>query len=293
LPVAVLIVNYRVYAEVDRALSSLEPFLRADDDVIVIDQATDRAGRNRLAARHPRAAVVGIEDNRGFAAAVNLAARHTTAPYLLLLNPDAVVEGPIVEILERWLHDHPETSVVGPLVLDEDGSVQASARRRPGLSTAIGGRSTWLTRQFPANWLSQHNLPGRDARQPMEVDWIAASCLMTRRDLFERLGGLDESFFLYWEDADYCQRAMGAGTRCVYLPDARGVRHKGGASAAADPVLAIRAFHRSAFLYYKKHAGPVARLLSPLVGAGLWLRGEIAVWRTKPNRAGRRPTARG
>ena len=107
---------------------------------------------------------------------------------------------------------------------------------------------------------------------------------MTRRDLFERLGGLDESFFLYWEDADYCYRAAAAGFRRTYVPVVS-VRHIGGQAAARDPAPAIRAFHRSAFRMYWKHASVAGRLVAPLVRAGLWLRGERRIRHARNRRS--------
>jgi N-acetylglucosaminyl-diphospho-decaprenol L-rhamnosyltransferase len=274
LPVAVLIINYRVYEELDGALTSLRPFLRTSDEVVVVDQESDAGRLAAIERRHPAVTFVPTRRNVGFAAGVNLAARHSSAPLLLLLNPDTVIEGPVIASLERWLHDHPETAVVGPRVLNGDGSIQASARRFPGPSTAIAGRSTWLTTRFPRNWLSKRNLPAQDAAAPTCVDWIAGSCLMTRRSVFDLLRGFDESFFLYWEDADFCRRAATRGGRCVYLPTVS-VKHAGGRSAALNPGPAIRAFHRSAFVFHRKHAGPIGRALAPLVHLGLWSRGEL------------------
>jgi GT2 family glycosyltransferase len=209
---------------------------------------------------------------------VNLAANRARAPYLLLLNPDTIIESPLLDEMEAWLRADPRTSVVGPRVRNQDGSTQPSARRFPGLSTVLGGRSTWLTRHRPNNWWSRRNLLGLDSRNALNVDWVAGSCLMTRRDVFERVGGLDESFFLYWEDADYCRRVVKAGGRCTYLPNVS-VRHLGGGSARYVLPEAIRAFHRGAFRLYWKHAGVIGRLTAPLVGAGLYLRGELRLRR--------------
>ena len=274
LPSAVLIVNYLVYEDLDRALASLEPWLAADDEIVVVDQASDPARLADAQVRHPRVRWVPNRENTGFAAGVNLAARQTNAPHLLLLNPDTVVEGDIMSVLSEWLATHPDVGVVGPRVLNDDGSVQPSARRFPGLSTVFGGRSTWLTRHFPGNWLSERNLPGRESGAPIVVDWIAGSCLMTRREVFDRAGGFDEGFFLYWEDADFCRRVSGLGLRSVYLPRVV-VRHVGGRSAERDPGPAIRAFHRSAYRLSQKYAGPVGRVLAPAIRVGLWARGEL------------------
>ena len=274
---AVLIVNYRTYPELARCLSSLVPFLDRDDEVVVVDQECDPRALEAAVASVPRAQQLRRADNRGFAAGINLAAAATRAPFLLVLNPDTIVEGPVVRELEAWLTSRPDVGVAGAAVLNEDGSVQASARRFPDLTTWFGGRTAWLSTRFPGNWFSRRNLVGRDGRTPVEVDWVSGSCFMTRRDVFEQVGGFDESFFLYWEDADYCRRVAAAGYRRMYLPMAA-VRHIGGRSADHDPARAIRAFHRSAFHLYWKHASPLRRLTAPAVRAGLWIRGE---WRVR------------
>jgi len=274
--VAVLIVNYRTYDALDRCLASLRPHVGDDDEVVVVDWVSDAAEREGLATRHPFASWLPSSDNLGFSAGINRAAAATTAPVLLWLNPDTVVEGPVVRQLEAWLSDHPTVAVAGPKVVNSDGTVQPSARRFPGVSTVFGGRSSWLTRRFPNNWFSRRNLLQGDGRHAAEVDWLAGACLATRRDAFERLGGLDESFFMYWEDADYCRRATALGFTCHYVPTSA-VRHAGGAASARNVVPSIRAFHRSAFWLFWKHAG-AARLFAPIVWIGLKARGELKVW---------------
>jgi GT2 family glycosyltransferase len=274
LPVSLLIVNFRVYDDLDRCLQAIACALRPGDEVIVFDQESDEAKRAAVAARHPGVRWIASPRNVGFAAGVNRAAAVARTPRLLWLNPDAVISTPVIEALDAWLTSHPETGCVGPRVVDEDGRVQASARRFPDPTTAIAGRSTWLTRHFPDNWLTRHNLPARTADRPQTVDWLAGSCLLTRRDLFERLGGLDEGFFLYWEDADYCRRAAALGFGCTYLPTVS-VQHAVGRSAALNPVAAIRAFHASAYRMFAKHAGPIGRLCAPVVHLALWTRGEV------------------
>lgn len=277
---AVLTVNFRGYDDLARCLESLVPQLGPDDEVIVVDNESNEERLKWVLERHPHVIAIPRTDNIGFAAGINLAARHSRAPFLLLLNPDTTVEGPVIAMMEQWLQSHPETAVVGPRVRNPDGSIQASARCFPGLSTVLGGRSTWLTQRYPNNWWSRRNLLGLETTDPIDVDWVSGSCLMTRREAFEHLGGLDEAFFLYWEDADYCSRARLAGSRCIYLPSVA-VRHGGGGSARFDMQLAIRAFHRSAFLLYWKYAGLAGRVLAPLVRAGLYLRGEIRLRRAR------------
>ena len=269
--VAVLIINYRTYDALDRCLTSLRPYTADDDEVVVVDWVSDAVQRERVAARHASVRFLPREDNRGFSAGVNLARTVTTAPVLLLLNPDTEVEGPIVRALSAWLEAHPETGAVGPRVLNTDRTIQPSARRFPGLTTVLGGRSTWLTRRFPNNWFSRRNL----LHGSREVDWLSGSCFATPLAVFDRLGGLDEAFFMYWEDADYCRRAKALGLECHHLPTTE-VIHIGGLSSAQNGVRSIRAFHRSAFRLYWKYA-TLGRIAAPLVWAGLSLRAEIKI----------------
>ena len=276
LSVAVLIVNYKGYDDLDRALASLTPVLADDDEVAVVDQESDAAAFRRVLAPYPRVIAVPNAANSGFAAGVNRAAARTRAPFLLLLNPDAICAGPVPRVLEQWLRDHPECGVAGPRVLDADGAVQESARRFPGPTTALAGRSTWLTAHFPGNWLTRRNLLAAAAHGPIGVDWLSGSCFMTRRDVFDRLGGLDEGFFMYWEDADYCRRAAALGLSCMYVPTVE-VRHLAGRSAEYDRERSIRAFHASAYRLYRKHYGLLGAITGPLVRLGLAVRAELRV----------------
>jgi GT2 family glycosyltransferase len=275
---SVLIVNFRGYADLERCLESLAAYVTPGDEVIVVDNESDPAQLASVARVHPAVRLIPSAENLGFAAGINLAARHARGTFLLFLNPDTVVEGPVITVLEEWLCGHPDTAVAGPRVLNGDGSTQPSARKFPGFSTLFGGRSTWLTRRYPGNPCSRHNLLGLDATGPLSADWVSGSCLMTRRDVFERLGGLDESFFLYWEDAEYCWRVAKLGFRRAYLP-AVPVRHFCGGSARYNVGRAIREFHVSARRLYRKHGGVPARIGAPLSHAGLYVRGELRVRR--------------
>lgn len=280
---AVIIVNYRSYGELSRCLTSLAPHLRSNDEVAIVDYESDEDRLRQAVTGCQRAITVSRRENLGFAAGINLAASCTRAPFLLLLNPDTIVEGPLITVLEECLLSDAAIGVVGARVLNEDGTVQPTARRFPDVTTWLGGRSTRLTARSPRNWFSRRNLLGTDAHTPIDVDWLSGACLMTRRDVFERAGGFDESFFLYWEDADYCYRVARAGFRRLYIPSPL-VRHAGGRSAERNQIRSIRAFHDSAYRLFRKQASPLGRLAAPLVGAGLWLRRE---WRVR--QALRRP----
>ena len=265
---SVLIVGFHTYDEIGRCLASIEAH-EPDVEVIVVDHDADANRGRELSRAHPRLTYEPRSENRGFAAGINRAARGATRPLLVILNPDVELRAPIVDTLAACLASHPDVAIVGGLVREADGRVQASARRFPDLSTAFGGRTSWLTRVVPDNPLTRRNLASTNIQAGCaEVDWVTGAFMMVRRDVFELLGGFDERFFMYWEDSDLCLRALKAGWKTMYEPRAEVVHFTGRASRHA-PVRSLIAFHRSVFHYYWKHAGVFRRLLSPLVAIGL------------------------
>jgi GT2 family glycosyltransferase len=269
---AVVIVNYQAYEELTNCLRSLED-IAEPVAVVVIDHASDAGAADALGRQFPDVRLVRLKANEGFAAGINQGVRATSAPLLLLLNPDCVVEDRGWDTLVDWLDRHQDVAVVGPRINNADGTVQHSARRFPDVTTAVAGRSSWLTRVLPRNALSRRNLPFRDARASSftDVDWVSGACMLVRRRAFDAVGGMDSGFFLYWEDADFCRRLKYAGFRTVYFPETA-VTHMGGRSSRHAAESSIKAFHDSAYRLYRKHAGPLGRLFGPLVFVGLRLR---------------------
>jgi hypothetical protein len=158
--------------------------------------------------------------------------------------------------------------VVGGLVRESDGAVQASARRFPDATTGLAGRTSWLSKVMPGNPLTRRNLTTEPAEGVRQVDWVSGALMLIRRETFDEIGGFDEHFFLYWEDADFCRRAADAGWSTWYAPVAQVVHRTARASRHA-PVRSLAAFHVSAFRYYWKHGGVLARVASPVAALGL------------------------
>jgi GT2 family glycosyltransferase len=270
--VSILIVNYRAYAELASCLDSLQPFLADDVEVIVVDHLSEPVATAQLLQRFSWIQLISVSTNPGFAAGVNRAAGAANGRHFLLLNPDCVADGDVAHALAEWLEAHPRVAAAGGLVRESDGSVQASARRFPTFTTGFAGRTSWLSRTWPTNPWTRRNLVARgDLRNPVEVDWVSGACMMVRREAFEAVGGMDEQFFLYWEDADLCFRLRRAGWLTVYNP-AVGITHFTGRSSARARRASLIAFHRSAFRFYFKHRGRFGRLMSPLVFLALYAR---------------------
>jgi GT2 family glycosyltransferase len=268
--VSIIIVNFKSYEELEACLGSLLPESAATCEIIVVDHATSAPDLERVRAKYPQVRVTATSRNPGLSAGINAGARLAVGRHLLILNPDTQLDGGAVEQMAGYLDSHPDAAVVGPRVEDPDGEVQQSARRFPSVMTGLGGRTSWLTRTWPDNPLSRRELLADDSStSPREVPWVAGSSLTVRADAFGSVGGMDERFFLYWEDADLCKRLRDAGYRIVYLPAAVAV-HRVGRSRRHAVARSIMAFHHSAYVYFAKHRAGRFRVISlPVVGTVL------------------------
>jgi GT2 family glycosyltransferase len=216
--------------------------------------------------------------NVGFGRAVNQAVAVSSAPMLLLINPDCRLEAGAVSTMRAVLAAEPRCAVAGPRILDPDGAVQGSARGDPDMLTGLFGRTGGLRARLPSLSIARRNVVVEDAirsgQRSVVVDWVSGACMLVRRDAFLAAGGFDERYFLYWEDADLCRRLRAQGHDVRYVPGATTV-HQVGRSSQTARGSSIRAFHDSAYLYYATHVAPGAvnpkRLLARvLLGARCW-----------------------
>jgi GT2 family glycosyltransferase len=257
--VTLVIVNYNTGSQTARCLDSAAADLAGTTwEAIVVDNASRPGAAPRLNGR-PHVRTILNPRNVGFGTAVNQAARASGAPLLWLVNPDCVVTPGTFEAVRAALEADPGTAIAAPQLLNADGSVQASARGDPSVMTGLFGRHTLLTRFFPRSAVARRNLPARDivasGDESAEVDWVMGAAMLVRRTAFDAVGGFDERYFMYWEDADLCRRLRDRGWRIRYVPGAA-VGHEGGTAAETDRAMATRAFHRSAYLYYITHVQP-------------------------------------
>jgi N-acetylglucosaminyl-diphospho-decaprenol L-rhamnosyltransferase len=254
--IAVVVVNFNSTAQARRCIETAAADL-ADRNwtAIVVDNASSDGGAAALQGL-PRTTVIANPRNVGFGAAVNQAVRTTKAELLWLLNPDCEVHPGAFAALAETLDRHTDCAIAAPRLLNSDGTVQASARGEPSAWTGLFGRNTLLTKWFPSAPAARRNLPAADlvdsGVESAPVDWVMGAAMLVRRDRFDLVGGFDERYFLYWEDADLCRRLRERGFSTRYVPRAR-VSHSGGASAQTQSRDATRAFHRSAYLYYSTH----------------------------------------
>lgn len=254
----IIIVNYDSGEHLERCLESLRRHA-AGAPVIVIDNAS-RDNSESVAAGVPNVTLVRNVTNVGFGTGVNQAARMAgSSSSLLLLNPDGLITAGALERLQQELAAHPECAIAAPMVVNEDGTAQGNVRGDPTMLTGLFGRTTLLTRLFPSFRLATRNVAHADktggglAEIGGEADWVSGACMLVRREPFDAVGGFDEQYFLYWEDADLCRRLRTRGHTIRYVPSARVTHTVGGSSGGAAKPATIREFHRSAYLYYRTH----------------------------------------
>lgn len=251
---AVLIVSYQSARDLSRCLTSLPKYLASiSHEICVIDNGSTDGSAALAANNFPSVKLIRNPDNVGFAAAINQGIRNTRAPYLFWMNPDSeLTAGNVTEII-RYFKENPKAGIAGIKIQNPDGSLQLSARAFPSYSTALFNRYSLLSRLFPNNRFTQNYLGSDwDHNQIREVGWVSGAGLFHRRELAEKLGLLDEHFFMYCEDVDFSLRAAREGWKTVYHPGLT-LSHAIGGSSKALPQRMIRERHRSIWHYYKKH----------------------------------------
>ncbi len=289
---SVIIVNWNVRDLLRRCLQSIFANLPACRlEIIVVDNASGDGSAEMARTEFPQVRLIANPDNRGFPAANNQGLAVARGRYVLLLNPDTEVLSDALETMVAFADTHPDVGVVGPQLLNPDGTVQSSRRRFPTLATALF-ESTWLQPYAPRRLLERYYVLDRPDDQVQDVDWVTGAALMARREAVEQVGPLDEGFFMYCEELDWCRRFREAGWRVVYLPTARIVHHVGKSSEQVLPARHIH-FQTSKVRYFRKYHGPVAAELLRwvLLGNYLWQIGlEGVKWllgHKRPLRAGR------
>jgi GT2 family glycosyltransferase len=258
LDLSIIIVSYNARRDLERCLAALHdaPPIASHEIVVVDNRSAD--GSAEAARRWPAVRVVESGANLGFAAGNNLGIRASTGAHLLLLNSDTVAPPGAIDRLLQELLRHPDAAVAGPRLVDGEGRAELSfgamisplaelrqkrlvlghARRDPGASERVEA----MTRQ--EHW----------------PDWVSGACLLVRRSDAEAVGLLDERYFMYGEDVDFCAAIRARGRRVLFTPAAE-VVHLRGRSAAAAPAQTRAAYRRSQLAFYEKHHPWFAPLL--------------------------------
>ncbi|MFQ3610289.1 MAG: glycosyltransferase family 2 protein [Fimbriimonadales bacterium] len=272
----VQIVNWNAREHLRQALRSiLDTPPQVPYEIIVLDNASHDGSVQMIEKEFPEVRLLVSEENLGFSRGHNLIAQGAQGDYLFLLNPDTIVLPGALDLMVEYAERHPDVGIIGPKILNPDGSLQYSCRRFPNPTAALF-RNTPLGKLFPNNrYTRDYLMTDWDHNSEREVDWVSGAALFIRRALYEQLGGFDEQFFMYCEDTDLCYRSWQVGWKVVYYPEAK-IVHAIGRSTDLIANRMIRVFHISMYRFYKKHyARTTPLLLRPLVPVGLALRASL------------------
>ena len=243
--VAILIVSYNTSEELDACVRSLHDHPpRVSHEIVVIDNASADGSADMIRRRFPRVRVIALDTNRGFARANNEGIRHTTSEHILLLNSDTVVPEGAIDRLVEAMRDLPGASIVGPRLVDASGTPELSFGR---MMSPLGE----LRQKLIGRLTGRHRLSQMTSRT-RAVDWVSGACLLVRRRDAEAAGLLDERFFMYCEDVDFCAAVRANGGR-IYFAPVTDVIHLRGRSGVSAPEATNRAYRRSQLAFYEKH----------------------------------------
>lgn len=274
--VSVCIVSWNVAGDLRACLESVRAQATPPSwEIIVADNASSDDSVAMIREQFPEVRLIENEENLGFAKATNQTLRAAQGRYLMMLNPDTVLEAESLRRLVEVADDHPEAGIVAPRLIYPDGTLQYSCRRFPTISAAVF-RNTVLGRIFPrARSAAEYVMADCDHDVQRTVDWVSGACMMIRREAFEQVGELDEGFVWGSEDVDYCLRMHRAGHEVLFTPVTE-VVHAVGRSTDQAVVPTIVRTHRGMYLLYSKHFAPNAPAKAA-VWLGVWLRAGLLI----------------
>jgi len=232
-------------------------------EIIVTDNSSTDGSGDEIRKTFPSVQVIENDKNLGFSKAMNQGLQKASGRYALLLNPDTRVKNGAIEQLVSFMDGCPNAGAAGMQLLNSDGSKQNSIANFPSLATELLNKRLlrWL---FPKKFLGKE----RNYSKPVEVDSVIGACMMVRRVALEQVGLLDEDYFLFLEETDWCYRMKRAGWKIYHVPQAE-VYHLQGKSAETQKKKAKVEYYRSRYHFFKKNRGPLQHFL--LVG-GLTIR---------------------
>lgn len=296
----IIIVNYNSTDYLLKCLGSVYESLESISANVFVQDNGSKDGVDRISDLFPKVTLVKNGRNIGFASAVNKVLRQCSAQYVVLLNPDAFILKGFFGSILQYLKDNPDIGILGPKILDDDGKIQGSARSFPTPLTAFFGRKSLITKLFPNNPFTRSNVLTTlsDGKTPMEVDWVSGACMVINKNAIDKVGLLDERFFIYWEDADWCRRMWEAGLKVVYFPQSCVIHHVG---ISSDQLFlrSLFEFHKSVYHLFEKYNKPSFQIIRFLVINGLFLRfcfvvasSGVAIWIKKYQTFGKPETNR-
>lgn len=247
--VSIILVNYNGAEVVLECLRSLLQFLHTISyEMIVVDNASTDGSAALISANFPMVQLLQQQENKGFGAGNNVGATHAKGEFLFFLNTDTLLISDVLPPLVSLMKEQPNVGIIGTKLLNADGSLQLSIASE----ISIAGEYKTLRQVKYSNSPQQQEAIAQRFDQAQTVDIVIGAAFLMRKALFKALDGFDETFFMYFEESDLCQRARDRGWKILYTPDVS-VIHLGGYSVGKVSDRMRLEYRRSQLYYYQKH----------------------------------------
>jgi GT2 family glycosyltransferase len=234
--------------------SLFETDTRVNFEVWVVDNGSRDGTLEMLKTRYPQVRLISLDSNEGYTRPMNKGLQSSNGRYLMQLNPDTVAQPGMLDNLLEFMEAHPRVGICTPKVSNRDGTLQRQCRRSAARPWDVITYFSGLSSLFPhSRLLGRYLMTYMDPDMTHEAEAVSGSCMLIRKQVVDQIGYLDERYFAYQEDADFCFRARQAGWKIVYVPTASIVHFGGEGGSRDEPYQAIIAWHRSYYLYYKKN----------------------------------------
>ena len=251
---SIIIINYNVKEFLQNLLHSIEKAsANINKEIIIVDNASDDGSVELIKQRFPSCKLISNDKNLGFGKANNQALKIATGKYFLLINPDSIVSEDTFDKMIAFFKKNSEAGLAGCKILNPDGTLQLACRRSyPGPWTSFC-KVTGLSNLFPRSKIfARYNLTYLDENKTYEVDAISGSFMMMRKEVYDKVGGFDEEFFMYGEDLDLCYRIKSAGYKVFYVHRTQVIHYKG-ESTKRSRLDETKLFYDAMHLFVKKH----------------------------------------
>ena len=251
---SVIIIAYNSCDFIPACLKSVRDACEGiDSQIIVLDNGSNEPIIPEIKNFFPEVEWIDSKENLGFGKGCNLAEKHATKPYLFFINPDTIISKNAFREMLNFMEEHPDAGTVGCRILNEDGSLQWACRRSfPTIVSAVS-KTIGLAALFPkSKTLASYNMTYADPDEMTEVDAISGSFFCIRRDVYEKLNGFDEDFFMYGEDLDLCFRTKQMGLKNYYTP-VTNILHFKGQSCRTRRWGSYVDFYKAMLIFVKKH----------------------------------------
>ncbi len=276
--ISVIIVSYNVKSFLERAVISIRKALEGFSfEIFVVDNSSGDGSAAMVKERFPEVYLIKNRENVGFARANNQALLRVKGKYICLINPDTLVQEDTFRICLNYLEAHSSVGALGCKIINPDGTLQLSCRRNIPTPWSAFTKIVFLSALFPrSKHFGQYNLTYLNPDQTTEVGALSGSFMMVRKQAVEQVGLLDERFFLYGEDLDWCYRMQQKGWKIVYLPETQIIHYKGQSTHEAS-FDTRRIFYEAMRLFVKKHFRKERSFLPQwFILFGIWIRASLS-----------------